>query len=199
MNYQMVLRLALAVLLCVAPSACNKMKGASPLDELARQTADDAVYTVAPGDTLKIEVWGEPRLTGEVLVRQDGRFTMSLIGDVDAEGKDLDAVAADVTARLAEFVPGASVAVGVVQSAPIRYYLSGTFMKPGEYRSEGRISLLQAIATGGGFAPFADTSNLLLIRKTAKGEKRYQFHYEDVVEGSQPNPLLKDGDVIAIR
>ena len=72
-------------------------------------------------------------------------------------------------------------------------------MKSGEYRTDKRVTLLQAIATGGGFAPFADESNIMLIRKSTNGEKRYQFDYSELVQGEQPNPILRSGDIISIR
>ncbi|HQH27907.1 MAG TPA: SLBB domain-containing protein, partial [Oligoflexia bacterium] len=105
----------------------------------------------------------------------------------------------DVTKRLQAFVPAASVTISVVQTAPIRYYLSGQFVKPGEYRSEGRITFLQAISTGGGLAPFADESSIILIRRGPEGELRYELDYNQVVEGKDPNPELKDGDTIAVK
>jgi polysaccharide export outer membrane protein len=155
-------------------------------------------YLIRKGDTLAIKVWGESRLSGKVFVRDDGHFTMELINDVAGAGKTLPEVTEDVTTRLAEFVPGASVTISVARSAPIRFYLSGAFSSPGEYSSEGSITLLQAIATGGGFAPFADESNVVLIRKSAQ-QLRYTLDYNRVVDGKEPNPELRDGDVIVVR
>ena len=132
-------------------------------------------------------------------MREDGKFTLSLIGDIQAEGKTLKDITQDVTARLQEFVPGASVTISVAQSAPIRYFLSGQFNKPGEYRTDSRITLVQAIATGGGFAPFADESSVILIRRSPQGELRYELDYNRVVDGKEPNPLLKDGDTVAVK
>lgn len=172
--------------------------GTRPLDELSA-TAAAGQYTAQAGDTLEVNVWGEPRLSGEVLVREDGQLTMQLINDVTAEGKTLKALSDEIADRLKKFVPGASVTVSVVQSAPIRYFLSGQFQKPGEYRSDKKISLLQAIATGGGFAPFADESNITLIRKGGEGDIRYSLDYNRVVDGRDPNPELKNGDFVTVK
>ena len=89
--------------------------------------------------------------------------------------------------------------ISLTQSAPIVYYLSGQFLKPGEYRTDKQITLLQAIATGGGFAPFADESNIMLVRRAEDGERRYRFDYGSLVSGDEPNPTLKTGDVVSIR
>ncbi len=170
-----------------------------PLTELSETETSGGKYIVSGGDNLSVQVWGEPKLSGEVFVRDDGNLTMPLINDVPAAGRTLDAISTDITARLKDFVPSASVSISVVQSAPIRYFLSGAFAKPGEFRSEGKITLLQAIATGGGFAPFANEGALILIRKTAEGELRYKLDYNRVISGSEPNPMLKNGDVVAVQ
>jgi polysaccharide export outer membrane protein len=171
-----------------------------PTDELLDdQAGGTPEYVANEGDVLMIKVWGEARLSGEVFVRDDGKFTMPLINDVLAKNKTLDQITAEVTERLQEFIPAVSVSTTVLQAAPTRYYLSGQFLKPGEYRSANNITLLQAIATGGGFAPFADESSVILIRNTEQGEIRYQLDYNRVVEGSEPNPKLKDGDIVAVK
>lgn len=179
-------------------SACAGGKSA-PLSGLGPGSGEAEEYRAGAGDTLMVRVWGEPRVSGEVVVRSDGKFTLPLISDVDAEGHTVEEISASVKNRLKEFIPGATVSVSVVQTAPIRYYLLGSFSRPGEYRSDSRISLLQAIAKGGGFAPFADESEITLIRKSAKGETRFVLNYEDVRNGTQPNPNLKNGDVISVE
>ena len=178
-------------------SACAKR--GQPLQELATPKDDKASYLARRGDSLMVEVWGEQRLTGERLVRDDGKLTMPLINDITAEGKSLEAISHDIAAKLAAYIPSASVSVSVAHSAPIRYYLSGLFNKNGEYRSDTKITLLQAIAAGGGFAPFADRGSIVLIRKSAQAERRYVLDYGRVVDGKDPNPELKDGDLISVE
>ncbi|MFN8392033.1 MAG: polysaccharide biosynthesis/export family protein [Bdellovibrionota bacterium] len=169
-----------------------------PLSELTNSAAEGQ-YVVQGGDTLMVNVWGEQRLSGEVFVREDGNFTMQLIDDVKAVGLTPKQISEDVSVRLKKFIPAASVSISVVQTAPIRYFLSGQFNKPGEYRSDKKITLLQAVATGGGFAPFADESGVTLIRRTPEGELRYSLDYNQVIDGKQPNPELKNGDIIAVK
>lgn len=184
--------------LCAVLSGCTP--AGRPLDELRTGPAGEGEpYVARVGDSLTIEVWGEPRLTGERLVRDDGRLTMPLINDVPAAGKTLEAIGADISEKLAVYVPTASVSVSVAHSAPIRYYLSGSFQRPGEYRSDTQITLLQAIATGGGFQPFANKGAITLIRKGTDGEKRYVLDHGRVIQGQDPNPILRDGDLISVE
>lgn len=187
----------IAMVSLVGLGACRP-SGMRPLEELKRQV-DAADYIVKRGDTLDIRVWGEPKLSSEVYVRDDGKFTMPLINTVSAEGKPLEQIGKDIEKLLKEYISDTTVTVALRQTAPTKYYLSGSFVKPGEYRSEGSITLLQAIATGGGFAPFANESALTLIRKNTQGEIRYALDYNLVIGGSEPNPELKEGDIIAVK
>lgn len=201
MNYQELWgearRSIFIVCLLILASACGP-GNISPLSDLEKGLTELELYRVRAGDALNISVWGEPKLSGDFYVREDGRITMPLIKDVVAVGKTLDELASDVETKLKDFVSGPQVAVTVTQEAPTRYYLSGSFSKPGEYRSANRISFLQAVAAGGGFAPFANQGRVMLIRKAAAGELRYELDYKAVVNGRQPNPSLQDGDVLAV-
>lgn len=193
-----IFRVTLIATILFGCSGCELGKNLHPISELTRSDVQVS-YRVNPGDLLMIDVWGEPKLSGQQFVRDDGSFTLSLVGDIFASGKTLKEVGSLITQRLKEFVPGASVSVSVVKSAPIKYYLSGAFLTPGEYRSEGTITLLQAIAAGGGFAPFADESNIILIRKAQQGDARYKLNYNMLVDGRHPNPELQNGDIIAVH
>ncbi len=188
----------LITIMSIGISACSD-SNLRPIEELAIQKDSKESYVVKSSDILMVQVWGEPRLSGDVVVRQDGRFSLPLAQDVQAEGLTLTKIATNLTEKLKEFIPTATVDISLTQSAPIVYYLSGSFFKAGEYRTDKQITLLQAIATGGGFAPFADKSNIMLIRRLNGEEARYQLDYEDVVDGSEPNPKLKSGDVISVQ
>ena len=178
--------------------ACSQTN-ISPLSDLKVTKDKSAPYEVSAGGILNVQVWGEPKISGEVVVREDGRFSNPLVNDVPAEGLTLTQIGEELAEKLKEYIPSANVNVSLLQSSPTVYYLSGSFAKSGEYRTDKRITVLQAIATGGGFAPFADESSIFLIRKGAKGEKRYEFDYGSLVDGSQPNPELRSGDIISIR
>lgn len=180
-------------------AGCTGSSNLRPSDELIDDNPSNEDYYIKPGDVLNINVWGEPKLSGEVVVRDDGRFTLPLADDIEAEGKTLLQLKDELETTLNQFVPGVSVSPSIVQSAPIKYFMAGQFIHPGEFRSELGITLLQAVAKAGGFAPFADESEITLIRKNSAGELRYQLDYNRVVTGKEPNPKLKDGDFISVQ
>ena len=83
--------------------------------------------------------------------------------------------------------PGDTVFIG---KAPV-YYIYGEAQKPGYYRVERGMTIMQAIATGGGITPRGSNSRLKLTRRTPEGQ---------VVELS---PRLTDtiqaGDVLFVK
>lgn len=190
-------KVILSLLLLFSISACLKPSG-RPLSELLTDLNKSDDYLVRPGDILSVDVYGEPGLSGDKIVREDGQMSLKFAGDVKVETLTLEAAGKKLEAELSKFMPGATVSVALSKSAPIKYYLSGKFQKPGEYRSDGKITLLQAVATGGNFLPFADESAITLIRKAATGEIRYVLDYNNVVMGREPNPELRDGDILSV-
>ena len=190
------------IALTIFTTACSFGGSTSPLKELTIKTPESQIYKVSPGDTLMVEVWGESKLSGERLVREDGRVTLPLAKDIPAKGKTLEELETDISEALKMFVPAASVNISVISQAPVRFYLTGSFLRPGEFYSEGDISFLAAVAKGGGFAPFANDSDIILIRKTSVNtgeDKRYRLNYSKVVSGRHPNPRLISGDIIAVE
>jgi len=189
----LILVAALALTGCLGPN-----RNGRSLDELSRGTGEAESYRVRPGDVLSIDVYGETALTGERVVRDDGQLSMKFVGDIRVQGMTLEEVGKKIEEDLTKYLPAPTVSVNLSRSAPIKYYLSGKFVKAGEYRSDGKITFLQAIATGGNFQPFADESAITLIRRTQTGELRYVLDYNRVVRGGEPNPELRDGDIISI-
>ena len=66
--------------------------------------AQDANYTVKPGDLLSISVWKEPDLQKETLVHPDGSFSFPLVGEVDAKGKTVADLNKTISQRLTKFI-----------------------------------------------------------------------------------------------
>ena len=62
----------------------------------------DRIYRLGVGDRLKVEVFGEPELTGESDVNASGFATLPLLGDVPAKGKSMDEFIAQMRQRLSQ-------------------------------------------------------------------------------------------------
>src|SRR3954462_11823758 len=70
-----------AALTVASPAA-----GAGP-ETIVAPSAAGSEYKLSQGDKLRIEVYKDAQLSQSVQVRPDGRITLPLIGDVQADGK----------------------------------------------------------------------------------------------------------------
>ena len=157
-------------------------------------------YDIGAGDILEVSVWREPDLQRRVVVRIDGRISLPLIGDIQAAGMSINDLNKFITAKFARFVSGPMVGTILVESRSKRYYMIGKITNPGEYAIESPITVLQALARAGGFAEWAKTSRIIIVRRQNPKEITLEFDYEAVVKGAdlEQNILINPGDTIIV-
>jgi len=157
-------------------------------------------YLVGPDDILNIFVWGEPELTRDVTVMPDGRITYPLAGDVMAQGKTVAALKETITAKLKSYVDAPDVTVIVNESRSRLIYTIGNVNAPGPYRLGANMTVLQALSTAGGFAEWADTKNILIIRRQGGKEIQLPFNYKEFISGKEieQNIMLRPNDTVVV-
>jgi len=162
--------------------------------------AQEAGYTVKPGDTLVVAVWKEPELQGDVLVTPDGAFTFPLVGAVDARGKTVTELQQIVTERLQKYISDPVVTVSVRDIRGNKVYVIGQVNRPGEFIVNPRVDVMQALSMAGGTTPFASLGNIIVIRRSGGQQQALRFDYTDVVKGRnlQQNIDLIAGDVLVV-
>jgi polysaccharide export outer membrane protein len=174
--------------------------GTAGLIVLGTALAQDASYTVKPGDVLSISVWKEPDLQRPALVRPDGSFSFPLVGEVDARGKTVAELNRIISERLARYIADAVVTVSVQEIKGNKVYVIGQVNKPGEFVVNPSVDVMQALSMAGGTTPFASLGDIIILRRTASGKKALEFRYNDVVRGKrlEQNIDLQSGDVVVV-
>lgn len=168
---------------------------------LAKAAGDDvAGYGIQPGDVLGISVWKEPDLEREVLVRPDGGISFPLVGDLQARGKTISKLTAELSERLARFIPDPEVSVSVIQITGNRIYVLGRVNSPGEFAVLRPVSVLQALSMAGGLTPYAERSDISVLRGTGDAQQSIPFDYNEVERGEslRQNIILQPGDVVVV-
>ncbi|WP_138465071.1 polysaccharide biosynthesis/export family protein [Poseidonocella sp. HB161398] len=171
-------------------------------------------YTLAPGDTLSVEVLEDPALNRNVLVLPDGRITFPFVGSIPAQGRTLAQVQANLTTALApNFATSPTVFVSLSRLSPdagasstitgdtIAVYFLGEVNAPGRIEIPKGTTLLQALAMGGGLTNFAATKRIQLRRTGSDGrEIIYRFDYRAISRGAQITgaTTMADGDVLLV-
>jgi polysaccharide export outer membrane protein len=146
---------------------------------------------------LRITVWKEPELTGDVTVRLDGMVTVPLLGDVQAAGRTPSQLAASLVTEFQRFIESPRVTVSVGQATSARVYVVGEMMKPGEFPLSGRMTVLKALALAGGFKEFAKPESIVIVRED---QTVIPFNFKRVADGKDvsQNILLAAGDTIVV-
>ena len=159
--------LALAALVCgaaVAPGGARAQEG-EPAE--VRVIPD---YRLGSGDKIRVITFGEEALTGEFFVGGSGNVSLPLIGEVRAEGLSIPEFQAAVETSLKDgYLKDPRVSVEVLNYRP--FYILGEVETPGEYPYTNGLSVLNAVATAGGFTYRANTRRVF-IKRTDSGEER---------------------------
>ncbi len=167
-------------------------------------------YRVRAGDVLQIEVLEDATLNRTAIVLPDGQISLPLAGSVQAAGRSLAQVQADLATRLAPnfatpptvYVTLNSLAERAPAAAPrlTDIYVLGAATTPGKVEVKPGATLLQALAVAGGVTPFAAKKRIQLRRVDKSGvEKVYKFDLDAIERGAAGGSTrLMSGDVIVI-
>jgi polysaccharide export outer membrane protein len=168
---------------------------ALPVPPLPRET-----YVIGPDDVLSIVFWREKELSGDVTVRPDGKVTLPLLNDVQAEGRTPEELRDAIREAAKMFVEDPNPTVIVKEIKSRRVFITGQVEKPGPYLLQGQTSVLQLIAIAGGLKEFADGSNITVMRKGSDGMTVLPFNYRDVLKrrNLRQNIDLKPGDTVVV-
>jgi len=184
-----------ASLVGVVPAAAQQAKGVAP-------------YRINPGDEIEVYVWGEERLQRSTRVLPDGSFTFPLAGRIEAAGKSPTEIEAAISRGLVgqfrDQVP--QVTVSVKAPAGFQFSIVGKVRAPGSFTPGKYVNVLEAIGLAGGPTEFAETSNVIILRKQAQGLTTLRVRLSDAIKGN-PNdrdlggtglPDLQSGDVVIV-
>lgn len=160
----------------------------------------EAGYLIGKGDVLEVNVWREPMLSGEVVVRNDGMISLALAGDVEAAGHTTMELKEEIQKRLKQYLGEPVVTVIVRTAGSQKFYVVGEVKTPGEFDLVKEMTVVQAIARAGGFTEWADKGKIILLRKEGATETRIPINYKDIVKGKSvgQNLMLRANDTIIV-
>jgi polysaccharide export outer membrane protein len=161
---------------------------------------EEGGYVINAGDQLQIEVLQSAQHSRVVTVRPDGKISLPLVNDVQAEGDTVPQFQARLTDRLKTYIKDPSVTVIVNTFSQKRIYIQGQVRNPAAYNYTGELYLLQALTLAGGTTPFAEGCAVVVRRK---GDQflRYDVKLEPLMSGQdlKENISLQPGDVLTVH
>lgn len=167
---------------------------------LAKATTQAGHYIIGAGDVLEIVVWREPDISRIVRVRPDGKISLPLADDIQAAQGTLLQLKKRLTEALSAFMDAPSVYVMLQENRSKRFYVVGKVNAPGEYILERDTTLLQAIAMAKGFTEWANTDDIVILRRLPKMQIHIKVDYDRVISGKdlKQNIFLNPDDVIVV-
>jgi len=144
-------------------------QAAPPGDSDVGAKPGSSAYKLDTGDKVKVTVYGEDDLSGEFDVDGSGFVRLPLIGQVRAAGLTLKDFESAIEAKLAVgYLVNPKVSVAVSNYRP--FTILGEVNKPGEYPYENDMTVLNAVALGGGYTYRADKDEVYIRRKGSSSE-----------------------------
>ncbi len=158
-------------------------------------------YRLGTGDVLRITVYGQPDLTTEARIGENGSITFPLIGEVKLVGSTPSQGEAEIVRRLKKggFILDPNVNLNIVQYHSQQISVLGRVNRPGQVTLDKISRVSDALALAGGIiVDGADTITLVRVRN---GKTEYRDI--DVIAlfkegGETSNEVVSDGDIINV-
>jgi len=171
-----------------SPAAMSKIAPATPEG-----------FRLGPGDVLSSRVFREPELTGDYMVEVDGSLQFPLAGQVVAAGLTATEVASGLTTALAgQYLSNPQVPVLVKSANSRKVSVLGQVEKPGTFRYQDQLTLVEAITLAGGLSKIAEASRVKVTRVRDGKEHHFVISLDRILDGRAPNLPLQAGDVVFV-
>jgi polysaccharide export outer membrane protein len=157
-------------------------------------------YVIGADDQLSVVFWGDKEMSGDVVVRPDGKISLPLLNEIQAAGLTPDQLRAHLVTAASKYIeePNVTVVVKAIHSRNV--FITGNVTKPGTYALDANMTVLQLIALAGGLQEYADAKHIVVIRKDGGRQQYFHFNYKDVLRQKNPqqNIVLLPGDTVVV-
>lgn len=172
--------------------------GATPkTNEGAPKSSNRAVNILKRGDRITIYLFGaEPVTKIEDVVDDDGNVNLPLIGFMNIGGKSTSDAERLVEKKYIDDGFYNQMTVTIMKPFEGEYFVRGEVNnKQGKFPLTGDMTLLEAIATAGGFTVFANQASVKVIRDG----NVYYYNINDMEAGKKDVPLIKPNDIVIVK
>ena len=150
------------------------------------------------GDTVAVSIWGHPDLKSEVVINNEGRINLPLIGEVKAVDKSLNDLKEIITEQYKDYIKDPQINILLKEKATIQVVIMGEVYKPGSYNLRPEAKIIDLISVAGGVTEKGNLKSANLIRK----ENEVSVNLEGILRGDKEDVGgqvdLKDGDILYI-
>jgi protein involved in polysaccharide export with SLBB domain len=195
--YSLVGQLFIVVIACAWPGCASSTSRPMP------------VLTVAPGsspedrvsidDLIEVRVYGEPDMTGSYRVGTNGTFDFPLAGRIKGEGLTLAELQNEIVGKLkGSYLKDPQVNVMYKERNNRKISVLGQVQRPGPIPYYPSMTIVDAVASAGGFTAIAAKNSVRLRREITGRVELRTYPVADISEGRSTNVSLLPGDVVVV-
>lgn len=167
---------------------------------LAASVTMPSDYVIGPADVLNITYRDEKDMTGDYIVRPDGKITLPLLGDVEAVGTTPEKLTERLLTVSDKLFRNPTITVGVKAINSRKVSITGSVMKPGQYDILAPMDVVQLISLAGGLREYTSGKAITILRGEGAKQQSFRFNYKEVLEGRNlvQNIPLRPGDRVLV-
>jgi protein involved in polysaccharide export with SLBB domain len=155
---------------------------------------------VGVDDTFDVRVYGEPELSGMFRVATDGTVDYPLAGRLEVAGLRTGEIQELVVSKLKDrYLKDPQVVVTIKDRNSQKISVLGQVAKPGQVGYYPNMTIVDAIASAGGFTGIAAKNSVNLRRQVEGKIQTHVVPVADISEGLSPNVMVLPGDVLVVN
>ena len=151
-------------------SAQSRSKAQSARAEVSPAEPGEPSYILGPSDRVRLKVYGEQDISGEYEIDTNGYISVPLAGRVKASGlntRQLEKAVASALSRGLLKDPRVNAEVATYRP----FFILGEVKKAGEYPYKSGLTVLDAVASAGGYTYRANEGKVVIRRAGSNVEE----------------------------
>lgn len=183
-------------LVCCALFACASTEPKVSLAGVQGRSAEDRIGV---DDVFDVRVYGETELSGGFRVATDGTIDYPLTGRLLVAGLRSGEVQELLVTKLKDrFLKNPQVTVTIKERNSQKIIIFGQVTKPGQVGYYPNMTIVDAIASAGGFTGIAAKNSVNLRREIGGKIETHIYPVADISEGRSQNVMVLPGDVLVV-
>ena len=151
-------------------SAQSRSRSQSARAEVSPAEPSEPSYILGPSDRVRLKVYGEQDISGEYEIDTNGYISVPLAGRVKAAGSNTRQLERAVAAALSRgLLKDPRVNAEVATYRP--FFILGEVKKAGEYPYKSGLTVLDAVASAGGYTYRANEGKVVIRRAGSNVEE----------------------------
>jgi polysaccharide export outer membrane protein len=151
-------------------------------------------------DVIEVRVFSEPELSGTFRISADGTIDYPFAGRISVGGLRTGEIQTLLIKKLKDgYLRNPQVSVMVKEWNNNRVIVMGQVQKPGSVAYFQNMTIVDAIASAGGFTGIAAKNSVMLRREENGAVHSRQCPVADISEGRASNVVLRPKDIVVVE